>query len=57
VNPRPSRHLVVNERTDNLQEKIQFGPLRIDGVAISMTVLHGLLTDVGVGLPAPLDRY
>jgi hypothetical protein len=47
-NRRPSRHLVVNKWTNNLQEKIQFIPLRTDGVAISMTVFHRLQTDVEV---------
>jgi hypothetical protein len=55
VNRRPSRHLVVNQQTDHLMVEIQFGHLRTDGVAIYMTVLHCLQTDVGVGTTGPLD--
>jgi hypothetical protein len=55
VNRRPSRHLVVNQQTDNLEEEIQFDHLRTDGVAIYMPVLHCLQTDVGVGTTGPLD--
>jgi hypothetical protein len=56
VNRRPSRHLAVNKQTDNLQEKIQFDPLRTDGVAISMKFCTLFKRMWRWGLQAPLTE-
>jgi hypothetical protein len=59
ANRRPSRHIVVNQRTDKLEEKIQFEPVCTDGGAIYMKFCTVFKRDVGVGSTgqAPLTEY